>query len=82
MRWHKNGSLDKAHRPPVDEVADCRLRHPAVQEEIEDRVAIMAGQYERRRRIRHLPYLGSGQSARADHRECADESERVLGDDD
>jgi hypothetical protein len=70
--------------------ADCRLRDPAVQAEIDLRVPLYADQVAQYRRIRKwLPYRGSGKSARAMRAEraaraaCAVvpavESVRVLG---
>jgi len=62
--------------------SDSRLRHPAVQAEIECRVGIYADQVEQYGRIgrKWLPKRGSGKSALA--RVCAAgpcERERVLG---
>jgi hypothetical protein len=70
--------------------ADSRLRDPAVQAEVELRVALYGGQFERYGKItKWLPRRGSGKSARAMRTERAaraaepaDESERVLGGDD
>ncbi len=63
--------------------ANRRLRHPAVQEEIERRVAIYADQVEQHGRITWLPRRGSGESARAMRVEprvsAACECVRVLG---
>jgi hypothetical protein len=68
MRWgDETRSLHKAFRPAPDTIIgpDRRLRHPAVQEEIELRVDIYAEQVERYGRIgRWLPRRGSGRSVR------------------
>ncbi len=45
--------------------SDRRLRHPAVQVEIECRVGVYANQVEQYGRMRWLPKRGSGKSARA-----------------
>lgn len=67
MRWDKEaqdaGVTIKAFRPRVTDVIvgpARKNRHPAVQAEIERRVAIYAHQVEQTGRIRWLPYLGSG----------------------
>jgi len=70
MRWgDETKSLHKAYRPVPDTIIgpDSRLRHPAVQAEIECRVAIYADQVEQHGHIgrKWLPYRGSGKSARA-----------------
>ena len=70
MRWaDETKSLHKAYRPVPDTIigSDSRLRHPAVQAEIECRVGIYAYQVEQHGRIgrKWLPRRGSGKSARA-----------------
>ena len=83
-------SLHQAYRPVADTIIgpDSRLRHPAVQQEVELRVDIYANQVERNGRIKWLPRRGSGKSARERRVErrasgasaaCADECLRVLG---
>ena len=88
MRW---GDTIKSRHKACPLVPDtiigcgCRFRDPAVQVEIELRVARYRSQVEQHDRItRWLPKRGSGKSARAMRAERAaraDESERVLGDD-
>lgn len=53
----------KARRPVADGIIgpNRRFRHPAVQAEIERRVAIYARQVEQTGQITWLPYRGSGQ---------------------
>jgi hypothetical protein len=68
MRWDEEEELEeslptKARRPRPDSIvgpASCN-RHPAVQAEIERRVAIYARQVEQTGMITWLPSMGSGE---------------------
>jgi hypothetical protein len=67
MRWDQE-ELEmrlpaKGHRPVADTIIGPgrRFRHPAVQAEIERRVAIYSQQVEQTGRINWLPYRGSGE---------------------
>jgi len=65
-RGDETTSLHKAYRPGLTTVIppDKRLRHPAVQAEIEFRVTAYAEQVEKYGHIKKwLPWRGSGQSA-------------------
>ena len=66
MRWGgEPTSLHKAYRPVPGTIIgpDRRLRHPAVQAEVERRVSMYARQVEQHGRItRWLPARGSGES--------------------